>query len=605
MSRGKAVRFPAAGELARTPEPVSVLHSAVFTVRFGGVAYRFDLSELACPRLVRPLGEALASIGGDDGTVHTLSPDFSQMVRHLRDFIGFVSGVTAGRVPPGQFGLADLGPEVLDAYEAGLVARFGESGKRVQVFMHTVVRLLRLAGEADPSSLRAPLAARLGYGTTLAHHASVALDAYPVSVFETIRRSALADTALIRDRIDAGWRSAGKGADPLLAGWAVRENVLSHLARYGPLPPEQFRRIHQVRCAPGGIGSLNAALFLAGTDLVALLAALICLSGLEPDCAKGLRADCLSSPSRGFVTLSYTKKRAHVTTAKTMRIRDGGLSTPGGLIRLVARLTEPARAATGTDTLWVGADINGLRAFFDDGYEMTYQLHSWAKRHHLGELTDRDGSGVRLDLRRLRKTVKSQAYLRSGGILDDFATGHTKQVAAARYADIGAHHELHDQAVEAGLRQALEAVLEPPVVATNSGTRLAIQAAEPLTPSEAQAATSRDQDVFLASCTDFHASPFARSPGRPCPTAVWGCLECPNAVFTERHLPSLAGFARFLEDQRDELPAAEWQARYALAHQRLTTGILPAFSAETLELARQTAGSTDATVATRLLEQLT
>lgn len=605
-NRGKAVRFPA-GDLASVPERVSAFHPAVFTVCFGGVAHSFDLSELPCPHLVRPLGAALTSIGGDDGTVRTLSPDFSQMVRHLRDFAGFVSGVTAGGVPPGQFGLADLGPEVLDAYEAGLIGRFGENGKRVQVFMHTVVRLLRLASEADPASLRAPLAARLGYASTLAHHAGVPLDAYPVSVLEAIRLNALADAAVIRDRIDAGWRSADAGADPLLAGWAVRENVLWHLARHGPLAPEQFRPLHRVRCAPGGISGLNAELFVIPADLVPLLAALISLCGLEPDCAKGLRAGCLSSPSRGFVTLSYTKRRAHVVTAKTIRIRDGGLSTPGGLIRLVERLTEPARAATGAQALWVGADINGLRAFFDDGYEMTHQTHVWAKRHHLGELRDRDGSGVRLDLRRLRKTVKSQAYLRSGGMLDDFVTGHTKQVAAARYADIGAHAELHDQAVEAGLRQALEAVLGPPVVATAGGMGLTAPGDDTvaLTPAQVRAATTTAQDVFLASCTDFHASPFARSPGLPCPTAVWGCLECPNAVFTERHLPSLAGFARFLEDQREELPAPQWQARYALAHQRLTTGILPAFSSDTLELARQSASSPDATVATRLLEQLT
>ena len=62
-----------------------------------------------------------------------------------------------------------------------------------------------------------------------------------------------------------------------------------------------------------------------------------------------------------------------------------------------------------------------------------------------------------------------------------------------------------------------------------------------------------------------------------------------NAVFAERHLPSLARFARFLEDQREELPAPEWHARYALAYQWLTTEVLPAFSPETLELASRRA----------------
>ena len=53
------------------------------------------------------------------------------------------------------------------------------------------------------------------------------------------------------------------------------------------------------------------------------------------------------------------------------------------------------------------------------------------------------------------------------------------------------------------------------------------------------AALSGDSDVWLASCRDFHASPFARRPGAGCPVAVWGCLECPNAVFTTRHLAGL------------------------------------------------------------------
>jgi hypothetical protein len=606
MRRGRAVRFPAAGELEAPSGPVPALHPVVFAVRFGGIAHSFDLSDLPCPRLVRPLGAALASLGGDDGTVRTLSPDFRQMVRHLRDFVGFAAGFAGGGAPAGRLGLAGLHPELLEAYEVDLLARFGHSGKRVQVFMHTVVRLARLAYEADPAALSAPLAARLGYATTLSHHAGLPLDAYPMPVLEMIRRAALADVAAIRGRIDAGWQRAASGADPALAGWAARENALWHLGRHGPLAPEQFRRLHSVRCAPGGIVALNAELFLTPADLVPMLVALICLTGMEPECAKDLRAGCLSSPSRGFVTLSYRKKRAHVGTAKTMRVGDGGLATAGGLIRLAVRLSEPARAATGADALWVGADVNGLRAFFDTGYEMTHQLHVWAGRHRLGELADRDGTGVRVDLRRLRKTVKSQAYLRSGGVLDDFATGHTKAVAAGRYADIDAHRELHEQAVEAGLRQALEATLPPPVVATGTGVGLSGPgaAAGPLTPAQAQAAATADQDVFLASCTDFHASPFARSPGGDCPVAVWGCLECPNAVFTERHLPTLTGFASFLEDQREELPAPQWQARYGLAHERLSTGILPAFSTEELDQARQSAGSVAASMPARLAEAL-
>jgi hypothetical protein len=85
------------------------------------------------------------------------------------------------------------------------------------------------------------------------------------------------------------------------------------------------------------------------------------MTGLEPECVKTLRGGCLSSPSGGFVTLSYDKKRAHIGTAKTMRVRDGGLSTPGGLVRLASRLTEPASKASSSDALRVGAGEAGLQ----------------------------------------------------------------------------------------------------------------------------------------------------------------------------------------------------------------------------------------------------
>ena len=214
---------------------------------------------------------------------------------------------------------------------------------------------------------------------------------------------------------------------------------------------------------------------------------------------------------------------------------------------------------------------------------------------------------MRLDLRRLRKSVKSRRYLQTGGILDDFTAGHAKAVAATHYADIDAHNDVHDQAVEDGLRQALHAALPDPVTATPDGEALAVLSgtAPPLTQAQQEAAASGEQDVFLASCSGFHASPFARTPGEGCPVAAWGCLECPNAVFTERHLPSLTAFAAFTEAQREALDSAQWQARYGTAHHRLTTGIFPAFTPAQHAAARDDSTGSIVTLPARLLEILT
>jgi hypothetical protein len=144
-------------------------------------------------------------------------------------------------------------------------------------------------------------------------------------VLESIQRAALAEVRAVRDRLDAGRALAASGADPLVHGWSDRRNVLWHILAHGPLVPGRDRQI--LRGTPGGIKGVNSHVLLTAADVAPLLIALICMTGLEPECAKTLRAGCLSSPSRGFVTISYDKKRARTNTAKTLRVRDGGLNT--------------------------------------------------------------------------------------------------------------------------------------------------------------------------------------------------------------------------------------------------------------------------------------
>jgi hypothetical protein len=86
------------------------------------------------------------------------------------------------------------------------------------------------------------------------------------------------------------------------------------------------------------------------------------------------------------------------------------------------------------------------------------------------------------------------------------------------------------------------------------------------------AALTGESDVFLAACRSFYDSPFGTK-GKPCPVALWGCLECPNAVFAARHLPQVLAFLDFIERQREELAGAEWTLRYGLAWQRIVHGI--------------------------------
>ena len=164
MTRGHRVRFGAGGSAAEPPGPVPAIGPVVFTVTFGGTAVTVDLSDLPCPRLVRPLAAALASISGDHGTVRTCNPDFRQKVRHLRAFARFAAArLEAGQA--GAAGLGDVSAALLEDFEAGLISRYGTTGSQVQRFMATVIRLLRLAEQADPGVLTAPV--RAGRGSRL------------------------------------------------------------------------------------------------------------------------------------------------------------------------------------------------------------------------------------------------------------------------------------------------------------------------------------------------------------------------------------------------------------------------------------------------------
>jgi hypothetical protein len=138
-----------------------------------------------------------------------------------------------------------------------------------------------------------------------------------------------------RDRLLIGERLAAAGRDPVGGGWHgwTRENTAWHIARRGPLtgtdPAEHGAQARLQEM--GGFGRLNSLFFLTGHDVVAFVVLLICQTGLEPEAACGLSAECLVNPARGYVSVAYVKNRAHGHSRKTMRVTDGGaLHHPGG-----------------------------------------------------------------------------------------------------------------------------------------------------------------------------------------------------------------------------------------------------------------------------------
>ncbi|WP_327335682.1 hypothetical protein OG384_03100 [Streptomyces sp. NBC_01324] len=592
------MRFPEPQDLPPEPEPVAVVGPVVFTAAFsGGVERRFDLSGLPCPRVVRHLARALSHLAGvENGQNYVGTTD--AYARSLTEFVTHLAGQAGAGV---DVDLGDLVPEFLDSFETSLVSRYGEASVTPYGRMQQVVKLLRLVQEDHPDKLSPAMQARLGFtAVQVGQCRERTLDAYPDELFEAIHSAALAGVRAARDRLLAGERLAAAGCDPAGGGWHgwTRENAAWHIARRGPLTgADPAERGAQDKLAElGGIGRLNGLFFLTGHDVVSFVVLLMCQTGLEPEAACALSKDCLVNPARGYVSVAYVKNRAHGQSRKTLRVADGGaLHHPGGVVRLAMRLTARGRDLAGTGLLWTHVLRTGRVIASFGRYratDMGQYKRAFVERHGLAEAFTASGERAGLDLRRLRKTYKSRRYRQTGGVLEDFAEGHTPRVAAKHYANIDAHRPLHEQAVEDGLREALDAALDPPVVLDEDGARLDTSPAD-VPPGEVAEALSGDSDVWLASCRDFHASPFARRPGDGCPVAVWGCLECPNAVFTTRHLPAIFSFTAFLTAQREEMTVPEWSARYALAFERVTTGVLPQFTAEQQATARLIAESHD------------
>ncbi|MEV0036434.1 hypothetical protein [Streptomyces sp. NPDC050804] len=578
----RRIRFPTVVDTPAAADLVPSIGPVVFTVDLSGSPEYIDLSGLPCPRLARALATALAEVISLPGSLRDRSA-VRYVVKRVREFVQF----TAAALPESadDLLLGDLEPDLLDAFELRLIARYGEASKEPYLTMTYLVRLLKLVHEAHPAAFDAAFHARLGFTSASANRATKPLDAYPFPVLDALENAARENVARIRDRILEGERLAVTGRDPHQHGWDRLENVLWHILNCGPLTADDVS--YKILRRWGGKKELNGRLHLSPRDLVPFLVLLACQTGIEPECIRRLRSDCLVSPARGYVSVAYVKKRAAGATHKTIRVADGGsLRFPGGVIRLALRLTKRTRELIGADALW--CDVSGFghpRAPFDSLHAWSTVTREWMSEHGLDHLTDRSGLPVALDLRRVRKTVKSRQYLRAGGVLEDFASGHTRPVAAKHYADIDAHHETHAQAVEAGLEQALGAALAPPMVLSDDGDRLDDGEAA-LSAKEIESALSDEKDVWLASCRDFFASPFARNPGAACPVSAWGCLECPNAVFTSRHLPSLLSFLDFLERQREEYPAAEWTARFGLAWDRIVHGVRARFSTRQITTAQ-------------------
>lgn len=573
--KGTSVHFEPTDGIAPVQERDTVLGLRFnIEARYGGVV-EIDLVDVHPRQIVIAFAGALrrqSELGGSLGARSTIK-------QHLQGYLKFFAFLRKHTIIKT---LQDLRAEDIEGYET-----FLKSGGMKPIHLHSVLAKVILALrsiDADhPGLLAEGVRRRLNYTSAHPIGRSQPRDAYSPFVARQLRDAARADITNIFKRV-------GKPFDedddyPYLR--EITDEANARIAAAGRISSGDriFKKVYFMRLRRGLSVStlaedLHARFHLRAFDIPPLISFLSLETGLEIECCKTLTIECLQNPRPGTVEIAYVKRRARGSEYKNIRVRDGGIGTPGGLIRKLIEVTAFTRQFVPSDCLWLYyyTGRKQLRAGIAYPHEL---VDRWTRSHNI--LND-NGEPLRLVLSRLRKTHKALWYLKTEGHMARFAVGHTSEIAARHYADIPSLRPLHEATVAEAFTEAA-AVLGPTILASGNedSWRKNHSASEGGT--NVDTLLNGEQDVWLAACSGFTSSPFGKQ-GAPCPQPFWGCLECSNAVITERKLPAIIAFLQFIEDQRIGLAAMDWAMKFGRVHDRIVKQILSAFPESVIAIAR-------------------
>lgn len=575
---GRHVSFTSAvaESRARRPSSVAGLRFSVDTAH-GGPAL-VDLVEARPRRLALAFGAALREIAPT-----LVRTTVVHHINGLKRFCRFIQMV--GKVD----GPEHLRAEHIDAFENWLEAQGGSAIHRHAVLAKAVIAL-RIIDASQPGVIDEKLRQRVSYTSARSIGYCSPRDSYSGYVAKQLRDAASADVQSIVRRLKSPLPiehpdHISRGHLEVLNTIIAAEGTVSF--KDANMLSLRNRAIHLGTKVGKPIRDLHARHYLLAEDVIPFLVLLSLESGLEPECIKRLRVDCLRNPAAGTVEIEYYKRRARGSEWKRLRVRDGACSTAGGILRTVVELTAAARKHKPSEGLWLYFRCGKIEDHI--GLHSVKLIANWIARHGI---VDDDGKPLRLLISRLRKTHKALWYAKTEGDLARFAVGHTREVAVRHYADLPSLRRLHEQAVADGLNDALTSALGPLVLTPDDET--AVRRKDPaslqlpISISAARRVLSGKQDIWLASCAGFDKSPFAAQ-GAPCPQPFWGCLECRNAVITARKLPAIIAFLEFIVARRAEMAEADWGSKFGRAWSRITQQVLPSFSEAVVADAREKA----------------
>ncbi|MFI6122356.1 hypothetical protein ACIBCU_21435 [Streptomyces sp. NPDC051064] len=385
--------------------------------------------------------------------------------------------------------------------------------------------------------------------------------AYTPEEFDQIRLAARRTfrAALLRIRENtahlASWRQAAFAPDS--QEWLLGE-ALDVLARTGDVPVYENRRTvpkrYRAALVGGGSEYTWKRLYLSRKEAAALAVLIVVELGLNATTVSEMPvpSELPGTAEAGMpvyrLQLEKRRRAGHRGQFESRNLTDSGADSSGRIISEALEATAAARRLLGQ----LGTDIDRLLIWRQT---TPHDGQGYPKAVRVGPFgfgVDETGGGawarsVGLSgspLRRLRKTVN---------VLHRREPGQNTQ-------------DTHDRVYVMGEPQAQQAAV--PVIADGALDALEAARRTVLAARLADAPHAGDLETATTGCADFEHSPFSPA-GEGCAASFLLCTACPNARVTPAHHPRLAHLSKALDNLRDVVEPAVWDADWADTHARL------------------------------------
>ncbi|MEU6736178.1 hypothetical protein ABZ929_23815 [Streptomyces physcomitrii] len=531
----------------------------------------------------------------------------------LRMFCAFVDEHLAGRAP--EASLARTDPDLsmlLLAWEQSLPARWPRGSTRPGALAANI-RILVNRRQRHPDRDLAPRLAQIaGQDHSLSWGVTQELDEFSRKDKAALVKAAWEDIARLRNRLKAGWDMIVAGRHPAEHGWSRMPDLLWALAHRAvsprelaktvpfPLAPELAElipdnvRTEGQRCGMRGYflvrGLLNQ-LYPNERDLHAFRVLLVAATGHSPEEVSGLTEEAVEF-TEGGVRLTMIKNRARRIHRRAFTRIDAVNAVEhvqeyadrprlevAAIVRQLMDVTAPLRDLYGDRPAPLFLQATLPPSFeFTVGRGRLRLFGRWVKEMEL----DLEG---RIDIRRLRKSVKVEKAVAFGGRITDIADDHHQETFRGHYAQGTTLRMISGQVITTAQQSWFDKAIAGPVVLdVAAGT--ALEEAAPvlaelgLGAEQVEDLRSGALEMGVTSCRDPFDSPFSR-PGDLCAVAPLRCLECRNAWILPSHLPQLLLFADHLDRLRTRLSPAHFHTLWGQSAANLAAVLAERTAAET------------------------